>query len=59
MPANYGGRLSSVLDISLKEGNAREHEFEGGIGLIASRFTAQGPLKKILLLTLFQVGGPT
>ncbi len=46
MPANYGGRLSSVLDISLKEGNAREHEFEGGIGLIASRFTAQGPLKK-------------
>ncbi len=46
MPANYGGRLASVLDISLKEGNSKEYEFEGGIGLIASRFTAQGPLKK-------------
>jgi len=46
MPANYGGRLASVLDISLKEGNSRHHEFEGGIGLISSRFTAQGPLKK-------------
>jgi len=46
MPANYGGRLASVLDISLKEGNAREHTFDGGIGLIASRFTAQGPIKK-------------
>ena len=46
MPASYGGRISSVLDISLKEGNNKEHTFEGGIGLIASRFTAQGPLKK-------------
>lgn len=46
MPANYGGRLASVLDITLKEGNMREHEFNGGIGLIASRFTAQGPIKK-------------
>lgn len=46
MPANYGGRLASVLDITLKEGNAREYEFDGGIGLIASRFTAQGPIKK-------------
>ena len=46
MPSSYGGRISSVLDISLKEGNNKEHTFEGGIGLIASRFTAQGPLKK-------------
>ena len=46
MPAQYGGRLSSVLDISMKEGNNREFQTEGGIGLIASRFSIQGPLKK-------------
>lgn len=46
MPAQYGGRLSSVLDISMKEGNNREFQTEGGIGLIASRFSVQGPLKK-------------
>lgn len=46
MPASYGGRISSVLDISLKEGNNKRYEFDGGIGLISSRFTAQGPLKK-------------
>lgn len=46
MPAAFGGRISSVLDISLKEGNNKEHTFEGGIGLISSRLTAQGPLKK-------------
>lgn len=46
MPAQYGGRLSSVLDISMKEGNNREFQTEGGIGLIASRFSVQGPIKK-------------
>ena len=46
MPAQYGGRLSSVLDISMKEGNNQEYQMEGGIGLIASRFSVQGPLKK-------------
>lgn len=46
MPANYGGRLASVLDISMKEGNLKEYQFDGGIGLISSRFTAQGPIKK-------------
>ncbi|MCC7303522.1 MAG: TonB-dependent receptor [Bacteroidia bacterium] len=46
MPANYGGRLSSVLDISMKEGNLKKFVFEGGIGNIASRFTIQGPIKK-------------
>ncbi|MBC7935708.1 MAG: TonB-dependent receptor [Rhizobacter sp.] len=46
MPAQYGGRLSSVLDISMKEGNNREFQMEGGIGLIASRFSIQGPIKK-------------
>ena len=46
MPAQYGGRLSSVLDVSMKEGNANKYQFEGGIGLIASRFSAQGPIEK-------------
>jgi hypothetical protein len=46
MPAEYGGRLSSVIDISMKDGNDKKHELEGGIGLISSRITAQGPFKK-------------
>ncbi len=46
MPAQYGGRVASVLDITLKEGNRKEHKFEGGIGLISSRFTAEGPIAK-------------
>lgn len=46
MPANYGGRLSSVLDITLKEGDMKQWSAEGGIGIISSRFTAQGPLVK-------------
>jgi outer membrane receptor for ferrienterochelin and colicin len=46
MPAEYGGRLSSVLDISMKEGNSRKYEVDGGIGLISSRLTVQGPIKK-------------
>ncbi|MDF1696395.1 MAG: TonB-dependent receptor [Saprospiraceae bacterium] len=44
MPANYGGRLSSVLDIQMKEGNNKKYAVEGGIGLISSRLTIQGPL---------------
>ncbi len=46
MPANYGGRLSSVLDISMKDGNNKEYHAEGGIGLISSRLTVEGPIKK-------------
>lgn len=46
MPANYGGRLSSVVDIQMKEGNKKEYAVEGGIGLVASRVTAQGPITK-------------
>lgn len=45
-PANYGGRLSSVLDISMKEGNNQTYHVDGGIGIIASRLTVQGPIKK-------------
>ncbi len=46
MPANFGGRLSSVVDIQMKEGNNKRFEMEGGIGLISSRLTVQGPLQK-------------
>lgn len=46
MPANYGGRLSSVLDVQMKEGNNKYYEAEGGIGLISSRLTFQGPIVK-------------
>lgn len=46
MPAEYGGRISSVLDINMKEGNMKHWEAEGGIGLISSRLTLQGPIKK-------------
>ncbi len=46
MPANYGGRLSSVLDITMKEGNMKRLEADGGIGIISSRLTLQGPIIK-------------
>ncbi len=46
MPANYGGRLSSVLDISMKDGNMKSYHGEGGLGLIASRLTLEGPIVK-------------
>ena len=46
MPAQYGGRLSSVVDVAMKDGNMNKLQMDGGIGLIASRFSIQGPLKK-------------
>lgn len=45
-PAQYGGRLSSVLDVKMKDGNKESYGVEGGIGLIASRLMAEGPIKK-------------
>ncbi|MEM6263441.1 MAG: TonB-dependent receptor [Bacteroidota bacterium] len=45
-PAQYGGRLSSVIDVRLKEGNRQRFAGSGGIGLIASRLTLEGPIKK-------------
>jgi len=44
MPANYGGRIASVLDIQMKDGNDKYYQVDGGIGLIASRLTVQGPI---------------
>lgn len=46
MPAYYGGRVASVLDIYMKEGNMKKYQAEGGVGLIFSRLTVQGPIKK-------------
>jgi len=45
-PAQYGGRLSSVIDIRMKEGNSKQHTLTGGIGLLASRLTYEGPVAK-------------
>jgi len=46
MPAYYGGRLASVLDVTQKDGNMKKFEVDGGLGLIFSRLTVQGPIKK-------------
>lgn len=46
MPAEYGGRLASVLDVSMIEGNSQRFEAEGGIGLISSRLKVEGPIEK-------------
>lgn len=46
IPASYGGRASSVLNIYQKEGNRKKLESQGGIGLISSRLLLEGPLKK-------------
>ena len=46
IPAKYGGRVASVLDIYQKEGNKNEFHANGGIGLVASRVLLEGPLKK-------------
>lgn len=46
IPAQYGGRLSSILDVSLKEGNKEEIKGWGGIGLVSARFALEGPIIK-------------
>ncbi|RDI57666.1 TonB-dependent receptor [Flavobacterium glaciei] len=46
IPARYGGRASSVLDIYQKDGNSKGFHVNGGIGLISSRILAEGPLVK-------------
>jgi len=45
-PAQYGGRLSSVLDISMNEGNSKKYQVSGGLGLISSRLNVEGPIVK-------------
>ncbi len=45
IPAKYGGRLSSVLEVNVKDGNFERLHFKGGLGVVSSRFTLEGPLK--------------
>ena len=45
-PARYGGRLSSVIDVHMKEGNKTEYHGEGGIGIISSHLMVEGPIVK-------------
>lgn len=44
MPAEYGGRAASVLDIKMKEGNSKDYVISGGLGLISSRLNVEGPI---------------
>ena len=46
MPAEYGGRLSSVLDIIMNDGNNKDYTVQGGLGLISSRIKVEGPIVK-------------
>ncbi len=46
IPARYGGRISSILDIRMKEGNNKDLTFSGGVGSIFSRFSIEGPIAK-------------
>ena len=45
-PAQYGGRLSSVLDVKMKEGNNKNYIVNGGVGLISSRLSIEGPIQE-------------
>lgn len=45
-PAQYGGRLSSVLDVKMKEGNNQKYSVAGGLGLISTRLSVEGPIVK-------------
>ncbi len=46
LPANYGGRLSSVVDVTMKDGNNQNFKVKGGLGLLASRLSIEGPIQK-------------
>lgn len=46
IPAEYGGRLSSVLDVKMNEGNNQDYHVSGGIGLISSKLNVEGPIQK-------------
>lgn len=46
IPAEYGGRLASVLDVRMRDGNMKDYEVSGGIGFLSSRLTVEGPIEK-------------
>lgn len=51
-PAQFGGRISSIIDVGVKNGNMEKWKFQGGIGLVTSRVTAEGPIIKDKLSVL-------
>lgn len=55
MPAQFGGRISSVLDVSLRDGNIKSFEAKGSLGIISSKLFVEGPIKKDK--TSFLMGG--
>jgi outer membrane receptor for ferrienterochelin and colicin len=52
-PARYGGRLSSVINIDMKEGNLQEYHVNGSVGIISSRLTVEGPILKEKMSFMF------
>lgn len=46
IPSEYGGRLASVLDVRMRDGNYKEYGVSGGIGILSSRLTVEGPIEK-------------
>ncbi|HEY4288353.1 MAG TPA: TonB-dependent receptor [Puia sp.] len=46
MPAQYGGRLSSVVDVRMNEGNNQDYHVTGGVGLISAKINVEGPIEK-------------
>lgn len=52
-PANFGGRVSSVLNVNLRNGNSQKTDVQGGVGLISSRLLVEGPLNKDKTTFLF------
>ena len=46
IPSQYGGRLASVMDIRMKDGNTKKFSASGGIGILSSRLTLEGPIQK-------------
>lgn len=46
MPAQYGGRLSSVVDIKMNDGNNQDYDVSGGVGLISAKLNIEGPIQK-------------
>ncbi len=46
IPAQFGGRLAAVLDVRMRDGNSKKFQATGGIGLLSSRLTLEGPIKK-------------
>ncbi len=46
IPAEFGGRLSSVVDVYMNDGNSKKYSISGGLGIISSRLTLEGPIVK-------------